>query len=111
MQLSKQNQTMNLSLTQAKNNLGNYKIWEVSKQHQFNSAKRINSNGLDQTSKEIIEKFTEGLDRQTKMKGPLKRSVLNSNKNTHRNLITKDVSSKINSESKNNFKYSLVFIK
>ena len=77
MQLTHNNQTMNLSLTQVKNNLENSKIREVSKKNQFKSAKRINSNGQDQTSKEIIEKFTKGLDRQSKMNNPLKRNVLN----------------------------------
>lgn len=101
MQLS-QNNNINLSLTQVKNNTGKTKIWEVVKQNQFNSANRINSNGKDQTSIEIIEKFTEGLDRKSKIN--LIEKPINSKGNIQKlqKLNISPINAKLNTGTKNN---------
>ena len=100
MQLS-QNNNINLSLSQVKNNFGKTKIWEVVKQNQFNSANRINSNGKDQTSKEIIEKFTEGLDRKSKINLNEKPKSSKENNQNLKKLNISPINSKLNTGTKN----------
>ncbi len=101
MQLS-QNNNINLSLTKVMNNTGKTKIWEAVKQNQFNSANRINSNGKDQTSIEIIEKFTEGLDRKSKIN--LIEKPINSKENIQKlqKFNISPINTKLNTGKKNN---------
>jgi hypothetical protein len=101
MQLS-QNNNINLSLSQVKNNLGKTKIWEVVKQNQFDTSNRINSNGKDKTSIEIIEKFTEGLDRNSNSKKKINHKNIKENIQQFKGLNKSNINAKINLVSKNN---------
>ena len=62
MELNQKNQS--ISLAQVNNNSDKSKVWEIANKSQMKSANRIHLEGKNQNSKEIIEKFTEGLNRE-----------------------------------------------
>ena len=77
MELNHNNQSMMLSLSEIKNNKGKSKIWEVAKQSQSKSANRLHLDGKNNTSKDIIENFTKGLDRETLQNKQNSKTIIN----------------------------------
>lgn len=120
MELSQNNnQSLSLSLLQNKNNSEKSKVWEVAKQSQLKSASRLHLDGKNQTSKEIIENFTTGLNKETNKVNQKKNNFIIQNKSIHENKlkpeaiqskteskIILDNSRKISPNLKNNLDYA-----
>ena len=88
MELSQNNnQSPSLSLLQNKNNSEKSKVWEVAKQSQLKSASRLHLDGKNQTSKEIIENFTTGLNKETNKVNQKKNNYIIQNKSIHENKL------------------------
>ena len=102
MQLTQHHKSTNSSLSHMKNNLENTNIRDIANYNQFKSAIRLNAKGKDQTSKEIIEKFTEGLNREVQNNRLLKKNTINLKTYNMQNLSKKNQSSKINANIKIN---------
>ena len=97
MELNQNNQSITLSLSQVKNNNGKSNMWEVAKKSQMKSANRLHLDGKDDTSKDIIENFTKGLDRETEKNNLVDKSAMN------KKIETQNSSQKLNaSPGKNN---------
>jgi glycine cleavage system regulatory protein len=79
MELNQNNQSTTLSLFQVKNNNGMSNIWEVAKQSQMKSANRLHFDGKNNTSKDIIENFTKGLERENIQYKSVEKSTINKN--------------------------------
>ena len=79
MELNKNNQSTTLSLFQVKNNNEKSNIWEVAKQSQMKSANRLHFDGKNNTSKDIIENFTKGLERENIQNKSAEKSTINKN--------------------------------
>jgi len=65
MELNQNNQSIILSISEVKNNSGDSSMWEFAKKSQIKSANRLHLDGKNNTSKDIIENFTKGLERET----------------------------------------------
>lgn len=108
MELTQNNQSISLSLTQVKNKSDKSKVWEIANKSQEKSANRMHIEGKNQNSKEIIEKFTEGLNRETNRMNSKNENNIPKNKPIPKNGLNnsiKQLKTETNSELINNLKH------
>ncbi|MAJ44976.1 MAG: hypothetical protein CMF96_09585 [Candidatus Marinimicrobia bacterium] len=96
MELNQNNKSITLSLSQVKNNNGKSNMWEVAKQSQIKSANRLHFDGKNNRSKDIIENFTKGLERENIQNKSVDKSTIS------KNIEIQNLSQKLNVSPKKN---------